>query len=436
METIINNQTELDNLSLEQTEDIIIIGGTLNNPLILRNHYKNADVILSGNAVIEMWENSQVKEMRENSQVKEMWENSQVNVMRGSSQVNVMRENSQVNMMWDNSQVNMMRGSSQVNMMRENSQVNVMRGSSQVKEMWGSSQVKEMRENSQVKKMWENSQVKEMRENSQVKKMRENSQVNMMWENSQVNVMWENSQVNMMRENSQVNMMWENSQVKEMWENSQVKEMRENSQVNVMRGSSQVNMMRENSQVKEMRENSQVKEMWGSSTAKILDSRVKVRCYGYNYIFLEGGKDQNNILLNDTSQILTFNTFQTKPTLDFYLKNYKTEVTDTTVRMFKAVHKIADEYISDYNTNFKYVIGETIKHEVDTNIEESCSVGLHASTLDFAVNFGLGWGDMAIIGVEIPKDKIVISKYCDGKIRTSELTVIRELDKKEYEGLL
>lgn len=62
----------------------------------------------------------------------------------------------------------------------------------------------------------------------------------------------------------------------------------------------------------------------------------------------------------------------------------------------------------------------------------SCVTGLHVSDLRFAKLFGNYWLDLAIIEVEVPIDKVVIAKDCDGKIRTSELKVIRELDKSEY----
>ena len=40
-----------------------------------------------------------------------------------------------------------------------------------------------------------------------------------------------------------------------------------------------------------------------------------------------------------------------------------------------------------------------------------------------------------ILECQVPIDKIVVAKDCDGKVRTSELIVVRELDKSEYENL-
>ena len=380
---IITTQEELDSLDVNSELEIIITGGTLDSPIILNKPYPNSVVILSGFAIVIMRENSQVNLMRGNSQVNLMWGNSQVKEMRGNSQVNLMWESSQVKEMWENSQV---------------------------KEMWGDSQVKEMQEFSQVNLMWGNSQVKEM------------------WENSQVNLMRGNSQVNLMRGNSQVNLMQENSQVKEMWGDSQVKEMQEFSQVKEMRGNSQVNLMRENSQVK---------EMWGNSTTRCLSSNNKINCFGYNYVFVLEGLDISNIILNETSQILKFNNFSTKPDIKFYLKNYPIKKKDNnTLLMYKAVHKVGGSYQSDYNRGFCYSLGETKIHDIDDQNENSCSIGLHISDLLFAVNFGRGWSDLAILECEVPINKIIVSKDCNGKVRTSELKVVRELDKSEHEHCL
>jgi hypothetical protein len=373
---IVNTQEELNNISLDYSGEIFIIGGDMNEPILLDKLYVNADVILSHNAVIIMRDSSQVKEMRDSSQVKEMRDSSQVKEMRGSSQVNYMG------------------GSSQVNYIGGSSQVNYMGGSSQVKEMWGS------------------------------------SQVNYMGGSSQVNYMGGSSQVKEMRGSSQVNYMGDSSQVKEMWGSSQV---------NYMGGSSQVNYMGGSSQVKEMRGSSQVNYMGGSSQVNKFRSNGIINCFGYNYIFISNEIENiSNVILNDTSQIIRYDTFNTNPTIDFYLKNYKiTKKNDNILLFYKAVHKECDEqYFSDYLKDFKYHIGEIIDGECSSNLDNSCDIGLHVSELFFAVKFGLNWKDLAIIEVEVDINSIVVPKECDGKVRTNKLKVVRELDKSEYQQYL
>ena len=94
---------------------------------------------------------------------------------------------------------------------------------------------------------------------------------------------------------------------------------------------------------------------------------------------------------------------------------------------YKAVYKKDNRYFSDYNNSFLYNIGQEIKIECDTNVNEDCSYGIHISHLDWALNYGAKWHDLAILEVDTDIDKIVLPKNSDGKVRTSEITVLREV---------
>ena len=285
-----------------------------------------------------------------------------------------------------------------------------------------------------VIEMWENSQVNYMRENSQVKEMRENSQVNYMWENSQVNYMWGNSQVKEMRGNSQVNYMWGNSQVKEMWGNSQVKEMWGNSQVNYMRENSQVKEMRENSQVNYMRENSQVKEMYGTTSISNAIGSNKITTFGYNIIkTTEKNKKNLQLSLSKDSYLFIIPEYDIT-SLDEFSKHHPVKhKTDGTLIVYKAVHKNNDgKYVSHYDNKFIYTIGEIKEHPLDPQQTQSCSKGLHISGLAWALKFGFGWDDLAILEMEVNENDILIASDTDGKFRTSKLTVIREVPREEW----
>jgi hypothetical protein len=50
----------------------------------------------------------------------------------------------------------------------------------------------------------------------------------------------------------------------------------------------------------------------------------------------------------------------------------------------------------------------------------------------WALKFGMDWDDMALIECEVPINKIIVPKDCDGKVRTSELKVLRIVPKEEY----
>ena len=191
------------------------------------------------------------------------------------------------------------------------------------------------------------------------------------------------------------------------------------------------------SQVNVMWESSQVKEMWGSSlVAKILGQNNKVSCFGFNYLFVEKGVSVSGIKLNDTSQIIFFDSFKTSPSIQFYLKNYPVKESGGMLTMFKSVHKTDTGFISDHDRSFRYEIGETKTHAVSQNLDDSCDVGIHVSHLQWAVDFGKSWNDMAILELEVPMDWAVVAKDCDGKVRTGVARVVREVPIEEYQQYL
>lgn len=109
--------------------------------------------------------------------------------------------------------------------------------------------------------------------------------------------------------------------------------------------------------------------------------------------------------------------------MDFYnIKHAKTRAT-----FYKAVRKRNGKYISDYKEDFEYEIGKMKSETCDTDVNESCSNGIHISNLNWALRFGATWDDLAIIEVETKIKDIVVPLNTDGKVRTSEVKVIREV---------
>ena len=109
--------------------------------------------------------------------------------------------------------------------------------------------------------------------------------------------------------------------------------------------------------------------------------------------------------------------------MDFYnIKHTKTKAT-----FYKAVRKRSGKYISDYKKDFEYEIGKMKRETCDTDVNESCSNGIHISNLNWALRFGATWDDLAIIEVETKIKDIVVPLNTDGKVRTSEVKVIREV---------
>ena len=116
------------------------------------------------------------------------------------------------------------------------------------------------------------------------------------------------------------------------------------------------------------------------------------------------------------------------PFIVFSVKHTKTKAT-----FFKAVRKSEDGiYYSDHDHSFKYVVGETkTVSDIDTNIEEDCGTGIHIAHLQWALDFGKDWDDLAILEVETKIDNIVFPINTNGKVRTSSVKVLREIPLEE-----
>ena len=56
------------------------------------------------------------------------------------------------------------------------------------------------------------------------------------------------------------------------------------------------------------------------------------------------------------------------------------------------------------------------------------------SYVDWAIRFGLSQNVEAfrLLECAVPLDKIIVPENCDGKVRTSELTVLREVSRAEW----
>ena len=122
-----------------------------------------------------------------------------------------------------------------------------------------------------------------------------------------------------------------------------------------------------------------------------------------------------------------------KPTWKGYTDNYPVTQKGQTILMYKTVHKSKDgTYTADYDKSFVYKIGETYTLKNDTSTRTTCSFGLHVAHKSWALSFGCSWEDVALIECVVDPKDIVVSEDCDGKVRTSKLTVIREVPKEEW----
>lgn len=112
-----------------------------------------------------------------------------------------------------------------------------------------------------------------------------------------------------------------------------------------------------------------------------------------------------------------------------FLDFYNIKHTDTKAIFYKAVHRTdqKDVFKSSYDPNFEYIVGQTKTELCNGDASLSCTFGIHISYLEWALDFGLDWDDLAIIECETKISNILIPENTDGKVRTSEIKVLREV---------
>ena len=276
------------------------------------------------------------------------------------------------------------RGNSSV-VARENSSV-VARGNSSVV-AWDNSSVV----------AWDNSSV-EAWDNSSV----------VAWDNSSV-VAWDNSSVEA-RDNSSVEA-WDNSSVV-AWDNSSV----------VARGNSSV-VARGNSSV-EARGNSSVEARENSSVVARENSSVVARG---NSQIVDAARN-NNLEFNGNARIV-----YNPPNIDEYIDFYGLDATDTTVKMYKAVHFYYGAYHADYDCKFIYTIGDIVTPDngFTNSVLSSCGAGIHLAHKAWAISYGANWSDLAILECECEKSDVLVPLYGDGKVRARKAKVLREVPLEE-----
>jgi hypothetical protein len=198
----------------------------------------------------------------------------------------------------------------------------------------------------------------------------------------------------------------------------------------------------DNATIKYVSDNATIKYVYGNATILLFGMAIICFLYGAKKIVASGintirqiGTGKIDIKLSKESTLIKIKeklSISKNNTIETYKKTYPVKTKGTKLIMYKAVRKINEEYVSDYDKNFKYEIGKIKTEVLDKNENNSCSKGIHISHLFWAYNFGRNWEDLAILEVEVNPKDVIVSKDCDGKVRASKVKVIRELDKSEY----
>ena len=87
--------------------------------------------------------------------------------------------------------------------------------------------------------------------------------------------------------------------------------------------------------------------------------------------------------------------------------------------------------ITMYSVNGGFKSAKEKTENVDTDINEECGTGIHISHLNWALEFGKVWDDLAILELKTEIKDIVMPINTNGKVRTSKVKVIREIPLEE-----
>ena len=165
-------------------------------------------------------------------------------------------------------------------------------------------------------------------------------------------------------------------------------------------------------------ENSSV-EAWDNSSVIARDNSSVIAWGNAQVVdLLQGAK----IKISENARIV-----YNPKTINEFMEFYDIKHTKTKAIFYKAVRKIDGKYCADHNNNFIYEIGKEKTEEVDKNIRNDCGKGIHISHLDWALDFGKFFDNLAIIEVETKIEDIILPENSDGKVRTSKVKVLREV---------
>ena len=164
---------------------------------------------------------------------------------------------------------------------------------------------------------------------------------------------------------------------------------------------------------------------WGNSSVEAWGNSSVV-AYGNSQI-VDAARN-NNIEISGNARIV-----YNSSSIDEYIDFYGLDATDTTVKLYKAVHFYDGKYHADYNDAFTYTIGETVKpnNGFSDDATLSCGAGIHLAHKAWAVNYGAGWPDFAILECECEKADVLVPLYSDGKVRARKAKVLREVPLEE-----
>ena len=172
------------------------------------------------------------------------------------------------------------------------------------------------------------------------------------------------------------------------------------------------------------RDNSSV-EAWGNSSVEAWDnSSVE----GHGNVQIVDAARKGNIKVSGNVRVV-----YNPSNIDEYIDFHGLESTESTVRLFKAVHFNGEKYYADADFNFIYTIGDIAvpTNSFNDNVNDRCGAGINLAHKAWALNYGRGWDDLAILELECKKADVLVPLMSDGKVRARKAKVVRVVPLEE-----
>jgi len=383
MEKIIKTQKELDAIPLDYDGYIYIEGGTENDPLELRTNYQQATVIVRGRAYLSY--------------------------VRGSATIRYVYGSATIGYVCDSATIRDVYGSATIGYVRDSATIGDVRDSATIRYVYGSATIRDVRDSATIR---------DVRGSATIR------------------YVYGSATIGYVCDSATIRDVCDSATIRDVRDSATIGDVRDSATIRYVYGSATIGYVRDSATIRYVYGSATIRDVYGSATIGLFGEAVisnshsakAIVCHGYNTVVVhKSDKERINLVINKDSHLIVLPDRPKKYTFKEWAKYYPVEVTGVNAILYKAVHKRDGRYYSDQQNDFEYKIGET-KTEKCAPVEDgSCAQGLHVATRGWAVRYGCGWSDYALLECEVPIKSLVIAADTDGKVRTSKLKVLRDV---------
>ena len=346
--------------------------------------------------------------------------NGQINIIGSINHINTLYPKANVKV-YGNAQITYVSGNAQINAVSDNAKITRVSGNAHITHVFGNAQITSVSDNAHITRVFDN---------AQITRVYDNAQIISVFGNAQITRVYGYAQITRVSDNAHITRVFGNAKITYVYDNAQIISVFGDAHITRVYGYAQITHVFDNAKITYVYDNAQITSVYGYASILNCSGYATIETLGQNIISYN--KKETNLTIKASPKTTIVLLEDINPTFDSYQTLYPVKINNDHAILYKAVRLINDRLVSDYDRSFEYKIGETIHHECNPSIHLACAFGLHVSHKMWALKFGMDWDDMALIECEVPINKIIVPKDCDGKVRTSELKVLRIVPKEEY----